>query len=449
MNDKPVFKSALLLVESENTVLVDKKALRTFGVREFLVMTSGIEAAQLLATGRVGNPEMVLCCETLADMSADDFVRLVRLHPDLVPYPVIVTVAKDSRDVRDRARECRYSGLLVRPYTHETLQGQLTLAHQCREATRAILKGRTDADIKPFETELARLSATVTTQQNQVTDQFLREGLMSVRQKRWDEAISLLQEVLRRDGNNVEALIGLAASWNGKGNATRAMARLGEAIRVLAEARQWEKALAVSQRLIRDNPNAPNPLLTEVGRLLTKGQYDDLNGALTVALTLPVSIAAVDELARVCATCADPEIATGQLAQLLKRAGQRSLVASFIERVRAHATAAKAAAATASEDESPSAAAESKVASDDDGSLPHGPGLDASGQAWGEPKSAPKRLTDAAPASPPEPSGRKRKKHKSTELVEPSGGLFASIFPRLNEAFLVAKVTLGLFKNLK
>lgn len=440
MNDKPIFKSALLLLESESSAAMDKKALRTFGIREYVVMSSGIDAAQLLASGRAGNPEMVLCSEKLADMTADDFVRLVRLHPDLVPYPVIVTVSKDSRAAREKARECRYSGLLVRPYTHETLQSQLVLAHQCREATREALKGRTDPSLKPFEAELARLSEVATSQQNQVSDQFLREGLMSVRQKRWDEAISLLQEVLRRDGNNVEALIGLAASWNGKGNATRAMARLGEAISVLADARQWEKALAVSQRVMRDNPNAPNPLLTEVGRLLTKGQYDDLSGALTVAMTLPVSIAAVDELGRVCATCKEPEIAAEQLVQILKRVGQRSLVASFVERVRAHMAAATEA----------RAGQESLVAEAADGVVSaRGPGLDGSGQAWGEPRAAVQRVADVERAPHTDPSGRKRKKRKSSELVEPSSGLFASLFPRLNEALMVAKVTLGLFKNLK
>lgn len=458
MNEKSVFKSALLLVERESNAVVDRKALRAFGIREFQIMSSGLEAAQMLASKRVGNPEMVLCNEHLADMDADDFVRLVRLHPDLVPHPVIVTVSKDSMEVRAKARECRYSGLVVRPYTHEALGSQLELAHQCREATREALKGRTDTDIKPFETEFARLASAASNQQDQVSDQLLREGMMSVRQKRWDEAMSLLQEVLRRDEKNVEALIGLAASWNGKGNTRRAMARLGEAIAVLADARQWEKALAVSQRIMRDNPNTTNPLLVEVGRLLTSGQFEELTPALEVALVMPVTIAAVDELARACTVSVDPEMASEQLVMRLKRVGQRSLVVSFKDRMRVQAAAAAAAATQAAAAEAVETAtsegvsglgtgSESLAAQDDDStSQVRGPGLDASGQAWGEPAKAGKGIAAPERAGPPVQVGKKK---KNTELVEPSSGLFASIFPRLNEALLVAKVTLGLFKNLK
>lgn len=424
MNSPMLFKSALLLAARENLATVDKQALRACGVRDFTILSSGIEAARLLAANGAGRPEMVLCSEKLADMSADDFVRLLRLHPELIPFPVIVAVTSGTQETKDKARACGYSGLLVRPYNQSALQAQMELALRCRNATVEALAGAkaelADPDTTAFDAMLAKFEA-ANNPEDQVTDQLFRQGLLGVRQQRWDEAISLLQEVVRRDGTHVEALIALGASWQGKGNLTRGSSLMADAVALLADRRQWEKALAVSQRLLRNAPKTPNPLLAEAGRLLASGNIEDLPDALEMALRLPISTPAVDGLVRACSASADPD-AREQLLTALRKLGAKNLIELFVLR-------SSQAPADSSASQTPISAPASQVPID-------------------SPAASPREIYDL-PLNPAKKPAPRKKAKKSQELTEPSTSAFERSFPKLHEALMVAKVTLSLFRHLK
>lgn len=405
-----------MLAARETLATVDKQALRACGVRDFQILSSGVEAARLLAEGRAGMPEMVLCSEKLADMTAEEFVRLVRLHPTLVPYPILVAVSTDSKELRDTAKACGFSGLLVRPYTHGALAAQMELALRCRNATveamaeaMKLRAGETAA----FETALARF-AEANNPEDQITDQMYRQGLLSARQQRWDEAINQLQEVLRRNGEHVEAMIALGASWRGKGNPSRGAAIMGNAVSLLVNRREWEKALSVAQRVMQGAPETPNPLLAEAGRLLAGCAYDDMKEALETAQQLPISSAAVDGLVRACAASPDPVTAREKLLESIRQLGAKKLVDLFLER----ASSVVAIAAKAAED----AATRAQDTADTVYSLP---------------------LEKNRPAK------KIKKKKGGQELSEPSPSAFEVSFPKLHEALMVAKVTLSLFRQLK
>lgn len=430
MTNKGVFRSALILVARESLATVDKQALRACGVRDFQILSSGVEAALVLASGK--GPEVTLCADTLADMSGDDFVRLVRLHPALVPYPVIVAVTTVEKDLVDKARSAGYSGLLQRPYTHDALAKQMERALQCRNATAAALAGRDQLDIAPFMTALNTYQAAFNPEE-EATEQMLRHGLLSVKQQRWAEGIADLENVLRRDGSQVEALLGLSAAWRARGNEARSLGFLRDAVAALADKRQWDKAQIIAARLLRESPDIPNPLFEEVARLITNGAVKELDNAIDAGLALNHSIYPVDMLLRACAACASPDEAKELLLDRCVRCG----AARLTEDLRLQGGAMPIA-------DVPAAFGSPEPAVD----------TSAAAKAFGTKATKSIDGKDAV-ARPSEGKksffGRKKKKkaQKSTELSEPGDSVFATAFPSLHEALMVAKVTLSLFRHMK
>lgn len=412
MTNKGIFKSALILVARESLATVDKQALRACGVRDFQILSSGVEAALVLASS--GRPDMTLCADTLADMSGDEFVRLVRLHPALVPYPIIVAVTNATKDTVDMARAAGYSGLLQRPYTHGALDEQLERARQCRDATAAALAERDTSDISVFMAALARYQAAFNPEEEAVA-QKLRHGLLSVRQQRWAEGIGELEDVLRRDGTQVEAMLGLSAAWRARGNESKSRSFLRNAVAVLADKREWDKAQTLAARLVRDAPDLPNPLFEEAARLITTGAVQELPAAIEAGLALNHTVYPVEMLSRACAANANPDAAREVLLDLCTKCGATRLN----EELRKH-SAAVIEGSTSSENPAR--------------------GLAVGGDSIPLPLEGKKKFF-----------GRKKKKKapKSDELFEPQDSFLAKTFPALNEALMVAKVTLSLFRHMK
>lgn len=298
----------------------------------------------------------------------------------------------------------------------------MDLARRCRDATAEALKARTANDTSAFETALSKFEAD-NNPEDQVTDQLFRQGLLAVRQQHWDEAIGLLQEVLRRDGTHVESMIALATSWQGKGDIPRSVSLMGEAIAIFADRRQWERTLAVALRLLRDAPNAPNPLLAEVGRLLAGGQHHETAPVLELALRLPLSEAAVDGLVRACAAAHSPAKAREHLLAQLKKNGANLLITMFTERAEIAKLAEIAEAAAIQHDNTQFSNCACPL---------------------------PIESVDKTQNTPtPQKQKKSRNQPEPKNITEPGHSAFERSFPKLHEALMVAKVTLSLFRSMK
>lgn len=275
------FDSAFLLVRSEDMAVVDRRVLRDAGIRHIQVLSSGVEAARKLAedSSTGSGPDMVLCHEQLADMSGDEFVRLVRLHPALAPFPVIMAVTADSPALRTKAREFGYSGLLIRPYTLAALIKQMNVAAECREATRAALQGRLGAEPTTFRTALEALSRQRLIRSDNA-DHVYRGALLALRQRNWDEAVTALQRAIKLAPENGEIVLALAAAWRGKNDVEKSRAMLREAVAVFVDNGAWERARGVSERLLNETAEKRHPLHNEARRLLASNRAADAAEAL-------------------------------------------------------------------------------------------------------------------------------------------------------------------------
>lgn len=437
--------SALLLAPREDLAAVDRRALREAGFRSIRLLSSGVEAAVLLAetaetvpAERPSQeprfiPDIVLCNEQLADMSGDDFVRLVRLHPRLPDFPIIVTASADSEIVRRRAVETGYSGLLIRPYPQVRLLEELARARNNRNSSRPTTQGGKSGDADAFKEALATYKEAARALARNSSRQF-REGLVCLRQHRWDEGIALLQRSLEENPEHGDALLALGAAWRGKGNPTKYRAMLREAVAVFAEQQAWEKARTVAQRLMQENPTLSNPLLEEAGRLLVKSDFDSAAQALLAAREIAPCPDMYDRLFRACTLCPD----TSQAIIGLRRA----LAAADAEDV-ARQTLAQL--ASRLEKIIPKTSEQPVFRELAALPPPSVPDMPKSRSAAGRHEEAAAPLILPLEAS--RPSARPARGKKT--LREPPRSIFMRAGPTLRDAWTVAKITAGLFRRLK
>ena len=422
------FTNVLLLAEREDLAAVDRRALREAGLRNITIESSGCEAARLLSRPEGSIVQVVLCNEQLADMSGDEFVHLVRLHPRLLLLPVLGVVTALNRQTEAMIRSARYSGLLVRPYTQQQLRDQLGRAAQwLRQLKAAMGTDSPGTDTIQFEEALQRYEQVRKAEDANAGQQY-RQGLLCVRQHNWDEGISLLQQVIRENPHHGEAIVALATAWRGKGNEAKSRAMLREAVAVFVENATWDKAFAVTERLMADEPGLSNPLLEEAGRLVVAGQYDGAAEAVLLARKLSSDDTVLDTLVRAGLAGREPAKALRGLFNALAEHGESQLAQELESRLTLKMDVL--------EREALRVAADGTVA-----------GGTSAGGAAGETASG-RGLLGRRPQDAKRVSKRGEDGHEAYVLREP-GASFLDDFPTLRDAWNVAKVTASLFRMLK
>jgi CheY-like chemotaxis protein len=211
---RPTFTSALLLARHEDHAVVDRRSLRQAGIRCIRVLTSGAEAARLLS-GRqafaddLPFPDLALCDEQLSDMSGQEFLSLIRSHPKLAVFPVLVALLDDTPAVRSGFEDLAASGILCRPYSADMFLGQLLRAQSMHQPNPdGAFWTQTDGDTQAFDLALSRfdLSRKVS---DQSAGQWVREGLTHLKYDQWEPASMAFQQALKAQGDHAEALEGL------------------------------------------------------------------------------------------------------------------------------------------------------------------------------------------------------------------------------------------------
>lgn len=219
-----VFGSALLLVRHEDHAVIDRQSLRRLGMRNIRIMTSGVEVANIL-TGRsrlndgFPAPDIVFCDETLGDMSGHDFVKLLRTHPILKKFPVIMMARHDSPSLRQQEKKFDYSGVLIRPYSGDTLHNQLVKASNIHPPLE--INSEEKIDSGDFDRSLACFRVTQKISEQAAADCF-REGLMALKQERWDVAVSAFQAALKEQSEHPDAIKGLTVALRKKQDQSKA-----------------------------------------------------------------------------------------------------------------------------------------------------------------------------------------------------------------------------------
>ncbi len=247
------FSSVLLLVRHDDHAVVDRQSLRRVGFRAIRVMTSGADAARVLCgrqrlTDGPPFPDVILCDEQLADMTGLEFLTLVRSHPKLADFPIIMALNRDTPAVRRQLEEQAASGVLYRPYSGDAFLNQLVRAaamHPPRAGAESWLAS--EEETNSFDLALSRCTLARRVSE-QTAGQWYREGLLCLKQEQWEAAAVAFQQALKDHAGHGDAVRGL----------TLALRKRQEQAEAGRKRLSKEQADALREDLLRAS-RSPNP----------------------------------------------------------------------------------------------------------------------------------------------------------------------------------------------
>lgn len=306
----PTLPEVLLLSESEALASLEKRALREAGVPHIHSMTSGIDAARMLADltpgkGRLPLDCIVVCGQKLADMEGERFCALVRLHPRLLGLPILLILANDSELEQLRTLGCGASALMARPYTVPNLQHHLQALAANKPALDHLVHASQQASLQNFDTALATFGELLKPKRQ--PDDYFRVGMQCLQQCSWNNAIAAFQRALQSQLIKGEAEMGIAAAWKGKGDLTRFHAWLARAAETFVRAERWNAARAAFGRLTQDDPNAKNPFVKRAREQIQAGQFDAAADTLAQGYEVTPKEQLSRSWARICMAAPNPE----------------------------------------------------------------------------------------------------------------------------------------------
>ncbi len=332
------YNSVLLLVDVEGNASTEKFALREVGLTRARVLTSGVQAAKLLS-GKARrqeqeaqeNIDIVVCHPRFADMTALQWIELIRLHPRLAHLPILmITGAQKNTDMLTAVHAHKCSATLTRPYTQDDLR--LILAKLHEEAPLAQKKSATE-QTHAFDTLLQRFE-NCKSELGRAEFHF-HEGLRFLQTQAWDNAIHALTRAATHLEFKGDAELGIAAAWRAKEDMARYHRHLHDAAHTFARAKKWHKARTAYERLLRTLPKASSPFLQSAESFVRAQQFTDAAEALLAGRNLGPMENAAQRLAKACLSTQNPNSTVDALLKALQHPSLNDIRATLYEDMRA------------------------------------------------------------------------------------------------------------------
>ncbi len=307
------FTSSLLLVDTEDNARMDKNALREAGVKHVQVLTSGLLAARYLSlqaqsADNAQHVDIIICHPRLEDMSALQWMELIRLHPLLTRLPVLCITGSAHEAQLLGHMIGGFDDIIMRPYSHHDLHRALHMVEDVYDPeSRAQAPESADAffallkQLEGYQGEGAK------------AEMNFREGLRHLKEKSWDAAIQVLMRALYYKALKGEAEYALAAAWQGKQNSDKYSYYLSEACLTFVRTQQWARARLAYTQLLRVMPDAENPFIRMAENHVRAKNYRDAAGTLVLGLELGNAHDVVQRIARACLYTENPPFTLTQI----------------------------------------------------------------------------------------------------------------------------------------
>ncbi len=296
------YSSALLLVEIEGNARMDRSTLREAGLGRIQVLTSGILAGRFLDIKSKDESEqgidIIFCHPRLEDMSASQFVELIRLSPLLKHIPIIAIAGNSEEGNLFQSIGCGFAQVLTRPYSLYDLQKALAQTQELKHESENITPAQPTKNKEDFDVALKTLESYKG--QNARAVMYFNEGLKLLKEKSWDMAIVALSKVLYNQELKGEAEYGLAIAWQGKNNAEKYTYFLNEACLSLVRTQKWARARHAYTKLLQVMPHALNPFVRTAEGLIRGQNFRDAGATLLLGIGLSSEKDVLERIARAC-----------------------------------------------------------------------------------------------------------------------------------------------------
>lgn len=306
---RPAGLNILLLCENESLTSLDRRALREAGASRVECMTSGITAARMLAglddSGPGFTPDIIVCSQKLADMDGEQFCAILRLHPLLLGLPVLLLLPNDNEAEQLRTLGCGASALLARPYSINVLKAHLDSLAAAASDVQQLKTARQFTDTSAFDQALETYGMLLKPVRR--PEDYFRVGMQCLQQRQWNTAINAFQRALGGALIQGQAQLGMAVAWKGKGDMARYRHYLGLAAATFVRAKNWHRARAVYAGLLREDPEAKSPFLSESFQLIRQEKYDEAAEVLSHGHELTPRHQMTERLAQTCLSADQPQ----------------------------------------------------------------------------------------------------------------------------------------------
>ncbi len=284
--------------------------LRRYGIRSVFTFTSGVCAARwldALATTRPADNisvDVILCDETLQDMSGLQLANILAKHPILARIPLVyLSSTAVTPDRITQAVQNGYRGMLLRPYSFEALRMQIHRARLTHEKTQ-----HAQTNTQLFQKALADLVHKTTAQKshNKTHLALARRFLTDLQ---YDKALEAFGKALQNDKDQANAYTGMARCWQAK----KDIANYHRCLRLAGDAHikqeRFREARMIFDELMRATGLNANPMLQSAANLVHRGEYHAAAGAFLHSSSLTPEITLHHTIARACQFTSRPESA--------------------------------------------------------------------------------------------------------------------------------------------
>lgn len=316
---------ALVLTPHSGVASLDKATLRQCGIRTVDSFVSGIQAAQWLdakameLTGKKNHyppADLILCDESLQDMSGLEFAGIMGKHPLLNNIPIIFMASSATRETVVQVLQTGCCGFLLRPYTVDSFATQIkrarTIMHRARQAGSIMNKAETTLCKKAFDEALAAFISVITTQTTPDEELFAK-GMQHLSHNEYDKALEAFGNAIRINALHADAYSGMARCWKAKGNLQNYHKCLKLAGDAHIRQERFREARNVFAELMQVAGTATNPMLQSAATLVRQGSLHAAAGAFLHGATLTPDIHLHEKISRACQFTEHPEHAMEQI----------------------------------------------------------------------------------------------------------------------------------------
>lgn len=316
--------SVLMLARHESLVVIDKRMLRDnehSPFTRFSFMDSGLKAAQGLAfaaEARLELPNLIVCDLPLADMSAIQFLSLIRLHAALRKVPVLLLGQTKNIETEAALKGLEPVVSLTRPYAADALASALQkLAAQTAKVQAPAFDPESATAFR------AALKLMTAPRKESGPEELLRQGLSQLRHGHPEEAHKAFQAVIsRHPAFTAQGLLGLAEVEARRGNAPASRQLLYKAAIINLRAHNFQAAQRAFSRL-EDMGGADsaghtraakvNPLYQAGSSLVKSGHFDAAASAFWHGMELTPEDHMLRHISRACQLTSSPEKAADNI----------------------------------------------------------------------------------------------------------------------------------------
>lgn len=297
----------LLLCDDERSSRFDRQALRECGFPGSKYLTSGIEAAKLLAseTSEEEKFDLVICHERLEDMASDQFCAIIRSHPLLKRLPVLL-ISSNSNDAGLEFLNKYPNDILSRPYSIADLKNKISsLLKKSKGANEEKPLSGAHEDYKAFQRAIDTYGLLLKPEHS--TDDYFHMGMGFLKEQNWSLAISAFRKSVHDHRLKAEAELGMAAAYKGNNDLINFRIALANAAESFVRNGRWNRGRSTFARLLQHDNRAKNPFLTEAHKYIKKREYKKAAEILQESLPLiPKALAGV-KMAQLCLLAEEPQ----------------------------------------------------------------------------------------------------------------------------------------------